>query len=110
MTPAEYSKDISTAAYILPVGWVVAFALRKIGADSSEFTAFHLRQAFGLSLIEIVCYFGLGKGLDSVVVNSIMIIVVFLLVLTGIRGVRKGLMRYQPFLGRCYDRWFTFVA
>lgn len=109
MTP-EYSKDISTAAYLLPVGWVVAYILRRLGADNSEFTAFHLRQAFGLSVVEIICYVGLGKGVDSVILNSALTIVFFVLVVIGIKGARKGLMRYQPFLGRCYDRWFTFVA
>lgn len=108
MTP-EYSKDISAAAYLLPVGWVVAFALRRVGADDTEFTAFHLRQAFGLSLLELLCYFALCKGVDNVVVNSLLSMIFFYFSYVGFRGVRKGLLRYQPFLGKCYDRWFTFI-
>lgn len=108
MTP-EYSKDISTTAYILPVGWIVAFALRKLGADDTSFTAFHLRQAFGLSVLELVCYF-LIWGIDNVAINSLLTVFFFFLAFMGIRGVRKGLMRYQPLLGRHYDKWFTFIA
>lgn len=109
MTP-DYSKDISTVAYILPVGWVVAFALRKLGADDTKFTVFHLRQSFGLSIVELVCYFAIGKGVDNVAVNSLLTVVFAFLIYIGIRGVRNGFMRYQPFLGRRFEAWFAFIA
>ena len=108
MTP-EYAKDISTAAYILPVGWLVAYAVRMVGADASEFTAFHLRQAFGLSVFEILCYVLLWRGVDNAVLNSALTVLVFILSFVGVRGVRKGLMRYQPLLGRQFDSWFSFI-
>ncbi len=109
MKTPEYSKDISTAAYVLPIGWAVAYAMRRVGVDGSEFTAFHLRQAFGLSLFEILCYIILVKGVDSVAVNSALTLIVFSLSFIGVRGVRKGLMRYQPLLGRRFDVWFSFI-
>lgn len=109
MTP-EYSKDISSVAYILPVGWIVAFAIRKTGADDSEFTAFHLRQSLGLCILELVCYVLLWKGVDSVVLNSFLTVVFFFLSFVGVRGARKGMMRYQPIYGRLCERWFTFIG
>lgn len=105
----EYSKNLSSAAYILPVGWIVAYLMRKVAGDDTEFTTFHLRQGLGLSIFEVLCYLLLVKLVDSVVLNSLITIIVFFLIVTGLRGVQKGLMRYQPLLGRHFDRWFAFI-
>lgn len=105
----EYSKDISAVAYILPVGWIVALVFRKLGDDQTEFTVFHLRQGLGLSLIDLVL-FGLGKAVDNAVLTSLLVVIVAWLSYVGIRGVRKGVKRYQPFFGRKFDEWFEFIS
>ncbi len=105
----DFSKDISAAAYILPVGWVVAFVFRKVGDDRTEFTTFHLRQGLGLSIVDLLL-FAIGKAVDNAVLTSFLVVVVAWLAYIGIRGVRREVKRYQPFLGRKYDEWFGFIS
>lgn len=109
MEPENYSKYISTAAYVLPIGWIVAMVMRKAGRDDSEFTTFHMRQGLGLSIIELLCWVLIHKLIDNIPLDSFVLIVLVYMAWVGIRGTGKGIMRYQPFLGRWFDEKFTFI-
>ncbi len=109
MEPENYSKYISTAAYVPFVGWVVAMVMRKAGRDDSEFTTFHMRQGLGLLMLELLCYGIVHKLINNIPLDSFVLIVIVYMAWTGIRCTGKGIKRYQPFFGRWFDRTFTFI-
>ena len=98
------------AAYITPVGWLVSLAARLVCSDRSEFATFHLRQGLGLALIETLTYGLVFKVLNYRLARQVATIIFFLMMVIGVRGVNKGIMRYQPVLGRKFDSWFSFLA
>ena len=105
------NKIIAVAAYVTPLGWIVAMAVRYICADRTEFTTFHLRQALGLSILETLSYVLFVKIFDQLwLVHQILCVVFFWMAVIGIRCVFKNLRRYQPFLGHIYDKYFGFIA
>ncbi len=106
---SESSRTLACAAYITPVGWMVALAVRHVTDDFTPFTTFHLRQALGLSIIEILCWAILYHALDAWVAWNLTNIPLLIMIILGLRGANSGLMRYQPFVGRFFDKTFTFI-
>ncbi len=107
---SDSSKTLSYAAYIPLAGWIVAIVARHVTEDFSPFTTFHLRQGFGLLLLEVVCYVLFAKIIGLFWLWNLVLIPLFLAILTGIRGVYASKMRYQPLLGRFYENIFTFIG
>lgn len=107
---SDSSKTLSYAAYIPLAGWIVAIIARHVTDDFSSFTTFHLRQGFGLLLLEIFCYVLFAKIIDIFWLWNLVLIPLFLAILTGFRGVYAAKMRYQPLIGRFYDKAFTFIG
>ncbi len=107
---SETSKNVAFAAYITPVGWLVGIAARLVCSDRSEFATFHLRQGLGLALVETLTYVLVFRFLNFWLAWQIATIIFFLMMVIGVRSVNKGVMRYQPILGRLFDSWFSFLA
>ena len=107
---SESSKTLACASYITPVGWMVALAVRHITDDFSPFTTFHFRQSFGLSLIEVFCWAVFCHALDAWVMWNLTNVAIIVMIALGLRGANSGLMRYHPFLGRSFDKTFTFIS
>ncbi len=102
-------NDIAVAAYVTPIGWMLAMIVRDIKNDRSDFTTFHLRQSLGLSLLEIFSYVLFYYLVDAWLLAQFAIIILFLFAVVGINSARVGRRRYQPFLGKLYHNLFTFI-
>lgn len=110
MPVSELSKSLAFASYLTPVGWMVAMSVRWFCADRSAFATFHLRQGLGLSIVETLLYAVVYRVLDMWVLWNVVMVFLLISILIGLRGVSKEMMRYQPLLGRLYDRAFLFIA
>lgn len=110
MAVSELSKSLAYASYLTPVGWVVAAAVRWFCADRSAFATFHLRQGLGLSIFETLLYVVVYKALDLWALWNVAMVFLLVFIMIGMRGVSKDMLRYQPLLGRFYDRAFSFIA
>lgn len=106
---SDTSKNVAFAAYITPVGWLVGIGARVVCSDSSEFATFHLRQGLGLAILESLTYVLVYKFLNIWLAWQVATIVFFVMMVIGVRGVNRGVMRYQPVLGRRFDTWFSFL-
>ena len=107
---SEQERNIAVASYVTPAGWVVAMILRELSGDYSRYTAFHLRQGLGLSLLEVLVYLLVNKVIDEWIVTQLFAAFLFVSALQGLGGALKGLMRPQILFGRLYDKMFSFIS
>lgn len=102
------SRNMSIAAYVLPIGWLYAFFASQMCGLRNPFTVFHLRQGFGVNLI-LVFVWVLFKFVDLWILEQVVWVVMVLSVIYGVLGAKDGKRIYQLFLGKKFDEWFTFV-
>jgi len=103
------SKTMSAAAYILPIGWCVAFLLVRLFNLQNAFTIFHLRQGFGVNMLFLI-FWALFHLFSIWIVIQIALVFYFLTILYLLAGVRGGRRLYTPFVGKFFDAMFTFIA
>ena len=102
------SYTIATAAYITPVGWIVAYIAHLLLAEDNHFVMFHLRQGLGLNILA-VCFSILLPIIDLWVLTQVCTILVFAFyIYCGIYAY-KGERRFVPFVGRFFNNIFQFL-
>lgn len=101
-------KTISVAAYLTPVGWVVAYIAKSLNAISDSFVVFHLRQGLGLNIVMFLLWI-LFKFVRLWLVEQLVIVVVVLSMVYGAVSAYNGTRKPQLFVGRLFDRWFRFI-
>lgn len=102
------SKNMAIAAYILPIGWIYAFFASQMCGLRNDFTVFHLRQGFGVNLTMLLVWV-IFKFIDLWLVEQLVWVVIVLSIIYGVISARDGRRVYQLFMGKKFDRWFTFV-
>ncbi len=105
----DNNYDIAVAAYVTPIGWIVAMIARELAEKRDDFTTFHLRQGLGLSVLEILGYIIFVHVVDIWMINQFALAVAVFFTFVGIKGALSGVMRFQPFIGRLYHRLFSFI-
>ncbi len=103
------SKTISTAAYILPIGWAVAYLIVRLFSMQTPFTIFHLRQGLGLNVLFLLFWL-LLHIFNIWILIQIALVFYFLLLAYSVAGVRGGRRLYMPLIGKFFDTIFTFIA
>ena len=102
------SFTIATAAYITPVGWIVAYIAHLLLGEDNHFVMFHLRQGLGLNLLAVL--FSVLLPIISVwVLSQFCTVLVFALYIYCAVYAYKGERRYVPFLGRFFNNAFQFL-
>ncbi|MCQ2204004.1 MAG: hypothetical protein MJZ15_06140 [Bacteroidales bacterium] len=108
MTSDQDSRNLSTVAYLLPIGFIVAYLVIRFFNYKNDFTTFHLRQSFGVNMLFVVLGL-LFKTLDIWVLIQIGAVIYVLTLIYAIIGVREGKRLYVPMLGKIFDGMFTFI-
>ncbi len=96
-------KAIAITSYILFVGPLIAFSMNS--ENKNEFAAFHIRQAFGLTITFIV----LGVSIsyfNNIMIASSMWIFISILTIYGIFSAANGSIKPIPLLGNYFQKLF----
>ncbi len=102
------SKNISAAAYITPVGWLIAFAARHICDCATPFALHHLRQGLGFNLLIVVLRFAFD-GLDIYVLSQLFSLACVVGVVYFAIGAYNEKAREVRYFSALCDKWLRFV-
>ena len=99
----EEGKSTAITSYILIVGVLIAISMN--GEKKNPFASFHIRQAFGLSLLFIILGTVISNFADPMITYSFWI---FMMVLWsyGFITAIKGQMIAIPLLGGIFQKLF----
>lgn len=105
------NKTLSIVSYITIIGWLVAYLKGKDNADSM--LKYHLRQALGLALVNII--FSLTLNIVAMVIPALSFIGVFgfvflVLWIIGIINAANGALKPLPLIGKIFENKFAFVG
>ncbi|WP_448634948.1 DUF4870 domain-containing protein [Pedobacter panaciterrae] len=105
------NKTLSIVSYITIIGWLVAYLKGKDNADSM--LKYHLRQALGLALVNII--FSLALNIVAMVIPALSFIGVFgfvflILWIIGIINAANGAQKPLPIIGKMFENKFAFVG
>jgi uncharacterized membrane protein len=105
------NKTLSIVSYITIIGWLVAYLKGKDNADSM--LKYHLRQALGLALVNII--FSLALNIIAMVIPALSFIGVFgfvflILWIIGIINAANGAQKPLPIIGKMFENKFAFVG
>ena len=105
------NKTLSIVSYITIIGWLVAYLKGKDNADSM--LKYHLRQALGLALVNII--FSLALNIVAMVIPALSFIGVFgfvflVLWIIGIINAANGALKPLPLIGKIFENKFAFVG
>lgn len=105
------NKTLSIVSYITIIGWLVAYLKGKDNADSM--LKYHLRQALGLALVNII--FSLALNIVAMVILALSFIGVFgfvflILWIIGIINAANGAQKPLPIIGKMFENKFAFVG
>lgn len=105
------NKTLSIVSYITIIGWIVAYLKGKDNADSM--LKYHLRQALGLALVNII--FSLALNIVAMVIPALSFIGVFgfvflILWIIGIINAANGAQKPLPIIGKMFENKFAFVG
>ena len=105
------NKTLSIVSYITIIGWLVAYLKGKDNADSM--LKYHLRQALGLALVNII--FSLALNIVAIVIPALSFIGVFgfvflVLWIIGIINAANGALKPLPLIGKLFENKFAFVG
>lgn len=98
-------KTAAILSYIWWPGLLIAFIINN--KNYSSFTAFHIRQAIGLSLISLAS--GLLVKFGIPIIASILFWSYFAGAVYGILTAIKGETKPVPFLGDLFQDWFKSI-
>ncbi|MCF0191457.1 MAG: hypothetical protein HUJ96_09370 [Marinilabiliaceae bacterium] len=106
--PSKDAIKISMASYVTPAGWIVAFALRLISNTYDKFSTFHLRQSLGLNILFVLLWVIFDKIGNWYLSQTASVIYIGCIIM-GVTGAANSILRYQPLLGKIYNRLFRFI-
>ncbi len=98
-------KTMAIVSYLWWIGILIAFI--KNNNDRNSFTAFHIRQSFGISLLFFVASIIAKYGEETI--GSILFLGVFVLWVIAILGAIQGEEKRIPFLGDLFQDWFRTI-
>ena len=107
ITPEQ--KTVSAAAYILPIGWVVAYFIIRMFNLQTLFCIFHLRQGLGLNVLFLLFWL-LLHIFHIWILTQIALVLYVLLLVYAIAGVQGNRRLYLPFVGKFFSSIFSFIA
>lgn len=105
------NKTLSIVSYITIIGWLVAYVKGKDNADAM--LKYHLRQALGLALVNII--FSLALNIVAMLVPALSFIGIFglfflVLWIIGIINAANGAQKPLPVIGKAFENKFAFVG
>lgn len=100
-------KAMAIISYITLIGTIVAIIVNS--SSKNPFTSFHIRQAFGILLVQIVGSLVLGLfGIQFL--GWAFNILIFILWIIGLLAAIQGETKEVPFLGDKFQEWFKGIS
>ena len=96
-------KTMAIISYITIFGTVAALIMNS--SKKNSFTAFHIRQMIGLTLLGMVNQYIITKFLGGTA-GMIIAVILFVLWVIGIVGAIQGKEKAIPVLGEQFQDWF----
>ncbi len=106
-TTVTQGKTTAIISYITFIGTIIAIVMNNDKKNS--FASFHIRQALGLALLQLIAYalrIYLGLGL----LGWFLGVAVFVLIIIGVLGALQGEEKKVPFLGDQFQEWFKQIG
>lgn len=100
-------KTIAIISYITFIGTILALIMNNNKKNS--FASFHIRQALGLALMQIITY-GLRAYLGLGFIAWLVGVVIFVLIILGLLGALQGEEKKVPLLGDQFQEWFKGIG
>ena len=97
-------KTLAVVSYFTLIGTLIAFFLNK--DKGNTFTSFHIRQALGLWLLQMVLGF-VVSGFDSWMVTNAFWIFFVVLFIYGVLGAFSGKKNAVPIIGDFFQKIFA---
>lgn len=101
---AEDGKNLAIVAYITLFGTLIAYFMNK--DKNNPFVFFHVRQALGLWLLQLLLGYFIGN-FDSWMVTMSFWIAFISLFIYGIMGAVNGRRNEVPILGPFFQKLFS---
>jgi len=101
------NKTLAIVAYITLIGTLVAFFMNQDKRD--ELVSFHVRQALGLWLLQLLLGYFIG-GFNSWMITNAFWIFFIVLFIYGIMGALGGKKNPVPILGAFFQKIFGSVG
>ncbi|KPM33273.1 Hypothetical protein I595_176 [Croceitalea dokdonensis DOKDO 023] len=99
-------KNTALIGYFTIVGSLIALTMNN--EPKNAFARFHIRQAFGIHLLYHALAIGMSYANISIV--SLLLFIGYLMLWGfGFWQAIKGKTDPLPFVGRYFQKWFTFV-
>ena len=102
----EKGKTPAVVAYITIFGAIIAFFLNK--DDRNAFASFHIRQALGLHLTNILLT-ALANTFESLMISTAFYLFYIVLIIYGLIAAIKLEKNIVPLVGSYFQEWFTFI-
>lgn len=102
------TRNISIAAYITPVGWIIAFVAQQVCNCHTPFAIFHLRQGLGLALITTLFYV-IVSALHLFLLTQFFYLVACAGIIYGLLQVVAEKQKAFPLIGKALNCWFGFI-
>ena len=103
----QTGKTLAFVSYLTLIGTLIAFFMNQ--EKKNAFTSFHVRQALGLWLLELVLGYFVG-GFDSWMVTISFWIFFGVLFIYGMIGALTGKLNFVPFVGPIFQKLFTSIG
>ncbi|WP_213523295.1 hypothetical protein [Nonlabens sp.] len=76
----------------------------------NKFASFHIRQMFGIAIVAIiVSVFADNIPKDQLILPLLIITLMVLLALLGLISTLRNQQALLPFIGKYFQKWFTFI-
>ena len=105
--PTEESKNISIISYLTIIGFIIAFVMHN--KNKTDFSAFHIRQAFGISVLSLIAYPFAGFPLLKYI-SFIVFSVYLILLILGILSAARGEKTTVPVIGKTFQEIFKGIG
>ncbi|MFT3846138.1 MAG: hypothetical protein QM725_13870 [Lacibacter sp.] len=107
------TKTTSWVSYLWWIGWIISFVTSNSTNPKPPLIVFHLRQSFGLLIIQAVLWILNMMMLFSFSgwywLNMILSIGLLILWILGLISAVQGEEKPVPLLGEQFQQWFQFI-
>ena len=100
-------KTIAIISYLTFIGCIIAFFMHQ--DKKTRFSAFHLRQAIGIILLQFAIAMVIG-WFDSLLISSAFWVFIVVLWVYGFIGAVQGTYQLVPVLGPYFQKWFSGIV
>ena len=103
----QKGKTLAFVSYLTLIGTLIAFFMNQ--DTRNPFTSFHIRQALGLWLVQMVLGYFIG-GFDNWMITYSFWIFFGVMFIYGMIGALTGKLNSLPFLGAFFQKLFASIG